>query len=209
MRLRSFAANIATQGSWALRVATRGTTQPPTPRSREAMRIVRRYTAFSLPTAFVPVPLADICSLVMVQMLMLRRIARHYRVPFAEQRARLAIASLLLGAPQALSGELAAATVTALPIVKHIPGIGTIAGGIASALLWSTGTWALGLVFVDHFESGGTLIDFDPEANRAAFERQLEAEAARQLKPRKGLRLPGPIRRLSLAAQRDADSAAI
>lgn len=208
MSLRRAAATITTQGAWALRVATRGTTQPPTPHSREAMRIVRRYTAFSLPTAFVPLPLADIGSLVLVQMLMLRRIARHYRVPFAEQRARLVIGSLLLGAPQAMSGEFAAATVAALPFVKHIPGIGSVAGGIASALLWSTGTWALGLVFVDHFESGGTLIDFDPEANRAAFERQAAERAARQLKPRKGLRLPGPIHRLNLAAQREADSAA-
>lgn len=178
--IRRVASSIAERGAWAVRVTTFGTTQPPTPRSQEAMAVVRRYTVCSIPSAFIPVPMLDISALVLVQMLMLRRIARVYGVPFSKDRAKLIVSSLLLGVPQAMSGEITAAAVTALPLMKGIPGIGTVGAGVAMSLLWSAATWALGLVFIDHFETGGSLFDFDVGAARSAFEAQVQEEVVRQ-----------------------------
>jgi hypothetical protein len=42
-------------------------------------------------------------------------------------------------------------------------------GGFASA-----STYAVGRVFIQHFESGGTFLDFDPDKVRAHFEAEFK-----------------------------------
>ena len=167
--LRRTAADIARHGAWAVRVSTMGAAEDQSPRRRQAMKVIERYTALSLPSAFIPLPMVDVGVLVTVQMVMLHRLARIYEVPFSRSRARLAASTLILGIPQAISGEVASVLVGGMPMLKAIPGLGTIGVGVAMSVLWCGATWALGLVFVEHFESGGTLLDFDLRIGRAAF----------------------------------------
>jgi hypothetical protein len=63
-----------------------------------------------------------------------------------------------------LSGALTAASAA-----KSVPGVGTAAGVMSMSVLGGAATYAIGKVFVQHFESGGTFLDFDPEAVREHF----------------------------------------
>ena len=51
----------------------------------------------------------------------------------------------------------------------------------------SVSTWALGKVFIQHFESGGTFLDFDPEEVKEYFKAQFEEgrEVAATLEPKR------------------------
>jgi uncharacterized protein (DUF697 family) len=53
--------------------------------------------------------------------------------------------------------------------------------GLLGALtLPSASTYALGKVFTEHFESGGTFLTFDPEKARALYDKALTEKAAEE-----------------------------
>jgi uncharacterized protein (DUF697 family) len=52
--------------------------------------------------------------------------------------------------------------------------VGAIGGLISVPIVAGSATYALGQVFVEHFERGGTLLDFDPKPARAFFEEKLK-----------------------------------
>ncbi len=171
------ALDLAGRAGWAARITTLGPTAPPTARSRRAISVVRRYTAYTVPSAFIPVPMVDVGTLVAVQIMMLRRLAAIYDMPFSRSRARLLVSSLVLGLPQAMSGQITAVAVAGLPGLKAVPGLGSVGAGVAMTVLWAGATWALGLVFIEHFESGGTLFSFDPERNGTTFGHRMREAA--------------------------------
>jgi hypothetical protein len=49
-----------------------------------------------------------------------------------------------------------------------------VAGGISVAALSFATTYAVGNLFIQHFESGGTLLDFDPAKTREYFATQFK-----------------------------------
>jgi len=53
--------------------------------------------------------------------------------------------------------------------LKAIPLIGQTAGSLSLSVLGGGTTYAIGKVFVQHFESGGTFLDFDPKSVRTYF----------------------------------------
>jgi uncharacterized protein (DUF697 family) len=61
-------------------------------------------------------------------------------------------------------------------VIKVIPLVGSLAGLVSLPLVASSATYALGKVFIKHFESGGTLLNFDPESTKKYFQEQF-AEA--------------------------------
>jgi uncharacterized protein (DUF697 family) len=50
----------------------------------------------------------------------------------------------------------------ATSMLKSVPIIGTIVGAFVMPLLSAGATYAIGKAFIQHFESGGTLLDFNP-----------------------------------------------
>jgi uncharacterized protein (DUF697 family) len=70
-------------------------------------------------------------------------------------------------------------------LIKLIPGVGTVAGSISMSVLAGGLTYAVGRVFVQHFESGGTFLDFDPAKVRGEFTKAFEQGKvyAKQLEP--------------------------
>ena len=47
-------------------------------------------------------------------------------------------------------------------MIKGIPGIGTAISALTMPTLSVGATFAIGMAFIQHFASGGTLLDFDP-----------------------------------------------
>lgn len=133
-----------------------------------AQNIVKTHMIASMALGLLPAPLFDIAALTGTQLNQLRTLSRHYNVDFNEQTGRAVLTSLISGAAPVL-------TVIGLSsIVKIIPGIGTIGGGISMTALAGAFTYATGQVFIRHFEAGGTFQNFESKHWQAFFKQQLE-----------------------------------
>ena len=141
-----------------------------TPETREEMasKLVDRFALWSGVAGLIPVPLVDVATVGGLQIQMVRRISQIYDVEFSENRGKTLIASLAGSLIPATSG------VGAASMLKTIPIIGTIAGGFVMPVLSAGATYAIGKVFMQHFASGGTLLDFNPPDYREFFKAQKE-----------------------------------
>ena len=60
-----------------------------------------------------------------------------------------------------------------------LPGIGTVIGALTMPVVSAGATWVIGKLFVQHFASGGTLLDFNPSDYREFMKEQKDKFAAR------------------------------
>jgi len=132
----------------------------------DAEELVRKYSFGSLAVGLVPLPLLDLAALTAVQLHMLSRLARRFEVEFSEQRARSFIWSLVgAGGATGFRGIL-------MTFIKALPGPHRLAKVVTTGVFGSAATFAIGKVFIQHFESGGTFLTFDPEKVRAYYAEQ-------------------------------------
>jgi len=129
---------------------------PVEPRDEVASRLVDRFAIWSGVAGLVPVPVVDVVAVGGLQVQMLRRLSQIYEVPFSENRGKALIA--------ALAGALVPTTsgIGDFSLLKAVPIVGTIIGGFVTPVLSAGATYAIGKAFIQHFESGGTLLDFNP-----------------------------------------------
>ena len=141
---------------------------PVEPRDEVASRPVDRFAIWSGVAGLIPMPFVDAAAVGGVQVQMLRRLSQIYEVPFSENRGKALIA--------ALAGSLLSSTSTIgiYSTVKAVPFLGTIVGGLAMPVLSAGATYAIGQAFIKHFESGGTLLDFNPPDYREFVKSQKE-----------------------------------
>ena len=125
-------------------------------RDEIASRLVERFAVLSGVAGLIPFPVIDAVAVGGLQIQMLRRISQIYDVSFSENRGKALIA--------ALAGALipTTSTIGAVSVLKTVPILGTIAGGFVMPALAAGATFAIGMAFIRHFESGGTLLDFNP-----------------------------------------------
>ena len=116
----------------------------------------------------VPIPLVDIVGLTGTQLNMLRKLSAIYGHAFSEELAKKAIASLL-GAGFTLPIAIGLSS-----LVKIVPVVGQTAGIISLASTGAASTYAIGRVFVKHFESGGDFLTFSSKKAKKKFEEALE-----------------------------------
>ena len=160
---------------------------PAEPRDEVASRLVDRFAIWSGVAGFIPVPFVDAIAVGGVQVQMLRRLSQVYEVPFSENRGKALIAALA-GALLPLTS-----TIGIYSTVKAVPLLGTTMGGLAMPVLSAGATYAIGQAFIKHFESGGTLLDFNPPDYRELVKSQKEMwdTRVRRLADRVGAKPPG------------------
>ena len=134
-----------------------------------ATKKIRNYMWWSMGAGLVPIPFLDLVAISGVQLKMVSELAKIYEVPFNENRGKSIIGALV---GSLVPSSLACSVVGSA--LKAIPAVGTIAGASAMALFSGAAAWALGKVFVQHFEAGGTFLDFNPEAVREYFRAQFD-----------------------------------
>jgi uncharacterized protein (DUF697 family) len=99
---------------------------------------------------------------------MIRRLAKVYNIPFSKDKGKHFIASLAgSGIPVAIGGTLTS-------LIKLIPIIGQTTGALAMPAISGAMTYAVGKVFMQHFASGGTFLNFDPEEVKAYYAEMLK-----------------------------------
>ena len=138
------------------------------PRDELASHLVDRLSLWSGAAGLIPVPLVDMAAVGGVQLHMLRRLSQIYGVPFSENRGKSILTSLV-GAVIPAS----AATTTA-SLMKGLPVIGTAIGVLTMPVVSAGATWVIGKVFIQHFASGGTLLDFNLPDYRGFIKTQRE-----------------------------------
>jgi uncharacterized protein (DUF697 family) len=126
-----------------------------------ATKVVERFTVWSGAAGFIPLPLLDLALIGGMQIEMLRRISQIYDVPFSQNLGKALIAGL--------GGSMIPATSGAgmMSVLKGIPLAGTAISFFAQPAMASGASYAIGMAFIEHFESGGTLLDFKPAHYRA------------------------------------------
>jgi uncharacterized protein (DUF697 family) len=137
-------------------------------RDKVASKLVDRFSLWSGAAGLIPVPIVDVTVVGGVQLQMLRRLSEIYGVPFSENMGKSVIASLAGSLIPASSGM---GVVSAL---KGIPVIGMAISGFVMPAFSAGATYLIGKVFIQHFASGGTLLDFKPPDYREFIKSQKE-----------------------------------
>jgi uncharacterized protein (DUF697 family) len=149
--------------------ATNSTTSDATEaRDVVAGKLVDRFAIWSGVAGLVPLPVIDVVAVGGLQLQMLRRLSQTYDVAFSDNRGKALIASLAGCMIPATSGMGAASA------LKFVPVFGTLASAFVMPALSAGATYAIGKAFIQHFESGGTLLDFNPPDYREFVKAQKE-----------------------------------
>lgn len=139
--------------------------EPTSERSKHVETIIRNHVVWSMGSGLIPVFMADIFAVSAVQLDMIRQMSKVYDVDFSETQGKAIVTSLT-------SSTLA--RIGAGSVAKLIPVVGSVVGGITVSVFAGASTYALGQVFKRHYESGGTILDFDPARLKKMYKEQFE-----------------------------------
>ena len=142
--------------------------EAPEDREQTASKLVDRFAIWSGVAGLVPLPVIDVLAVGGLQVQMLRRLSQIYNVDFSENRGKALIAALAGCMIPATSGMGAASALKAIPVIN------ILAAGFVMPVLSAGATFAIGKAFIQHFESGGTLLDFNPPDYREFVKAQKE-----------------------------------
>lgn len=137
-----------------------------TQRSEVADKVIRNYALGAIVPSLIPVPMLDLVVVTGIQLKMLHSLAQNYSVPFKEEAGRSALAALVGGTASLGTSRIVTSA------VKAIPFVGQLTGAVTMPVINGGLTYAIGKVFKQHFESGGTFLSFDASKVRAYFEEQ-------------------------------------
>jgi uncharacterized protein (DUF697 family) len=140
----------------------------PEQRDEMASKLIERFAIWSGVGGLIPLPVVDVLAVGGLQIQMLRRLSQIYGVPFSENRGKALIASLAGSMIPATSG------IGATSALKFVPVVGMVAAAFVMPVLSAGATYAIGKAFIQHFASGGTLLDFNPPDYREFIKAQKE-----------------------------------
>jgi uncharacterized protein (DUF697 family) len=132
-------------------------------RRAQARTIVEKHATYSAAGGLIPIPVADVAGVTAIIVHMAGKLARHYRVAPDRNRTR----ALVLGLIGAL-GPVGLGALTSSSLLRFVPGANLV-GMAVTSIAAAACTRSIGLIFIEHFESGGTLLDFEVEAYRESL----------------------------------------
>ncbi|NKB23408.1 MAG: DUF697 domain-containing protein [Kiritimatiellae bacterium] len=143
-------------------------TQEVSVKELAADNIVKNTVLWTTGAGLVPIPVVDLVAVTILQLNMLRRICKIYEAKFSKNIGKNLIGSLLGGlAPSTLSAPAAS-------LIKLIPLVGQTVGTVTMPIFSGASTYGVGRVFIKHFESGGTLLTFNPKKAKVEFEKEFK-----------------------------------
>jgi uncharacterized protein (DUF697 family) len=134
-------------------------------KTKHADTVIRNHVIWSMGAGLIPVLIADIFAVSALQLDMIRQLCRVYDVDFSETQGKAIVTSLT---------SSTVARITAGSVIKLIPGVGSLLGGVTVSIFAGASTYALGEVFKKHFDSGGTILDFDPARLKKLYKEKFE-----------------------------------
>ncbi len=148
---------------------------PGTPSSQLGSRIeradviIQRNVILALAVGLVPIPIFDFVAMEVIQVKMLNELGKLYELDLSEDLGKKVAGSLLSAV-----WSVGAGAVLGYSFARFIPVVGQLMGTMTMPLLAAASTRALGKTFVMHFESGDSLLDFEPQKMRSYFLAELK-----------------------------------
>ena len=127
----------------------------------------RNHVLTAMGVGLVPVPLVDLVGVMGVGVDLIKKLSNEYGdQQYDAEKVRSLLAALLAGAlPIAVGGVL-------MSVFRAIPLIGPAAGAVTMPVLFGASMYAVHNVFVEHYERGGTILDFDPPKFKKRFKEE-------------------------------------
>lgn len=134
----------------------------------ELDRILRHHMLAATGMGLIPVPVADFAGLMAVQLNMIKELADIYEVPFLKEAVKNVLSSLLGSFLLTNSLPWLASAAKVIPVIGHSFGMAVM------PVTCGASTYATGKVFIQHFDSGGTFLTFDPEKVKVYYAKMLK-----------------------------------
>jgi uncharacterized protein (DUF697 family) len=131
--------------------------------------IVQEHAALAMVSSLVPIPFVEFAAVSAIHLDMIEALTREFGVDFRPDKAKAFIAAILSGYASRYLGSLLAGS-----LAKFFPGLGSIVSLVTLPSVAGSLTYALGRVFVRHFEMGGSLLDFDCGQAQPGFLHEVE-----------------------------------
>jgi uncharacterized protein (DUF697 family) len=139
-----------------------------------AQEIVKTHALYAAGAGLIPVPVVDFAAITALELKMLRDLGNLYGVEFHQDRVRPIVASLIGGYTSTKLGYGMGGSA-----LKSVPFVGQVMGMLSMPAFGAGLTYAIGKVFIQHFASGGTFLDFNTDKVRKFFTKKpAEAKAA-------------------------------
>ncbi len=138
-----------------------------------AQEIVKKYAMYAAGAGLIPMPVVDFAAITALELKMLADLGGLYGIPFSQDKVRPIVGSLIGGYSATRLGWGVGGSA-----LKSVPLLGQALGMISMPAFGAGVTYAIGRVFIQHFASGGTFLDFDPEKVRNYFSKTPAASAA-------------------------------
>jgi len=146
-----------------------------------AKSVVKKYMWWSVAAGLIPLPIVDVGALTGVQIKMLSEISKLYNVPFSENAGKSIVTALMASI---VADSMNRSILTSF--VKSIPFVGFVAG-FSMPIYSAAASYAIGQLFIEHYETGGTLLDFDASKIKNYFaglyEKGKEMASSMTMKP--------------------------
>jgi uncharacterized protein (DUF697 family) len=135
-----------------------------------AQDIVEKYMWWAVGAGLLPVPLLDLAAVTAIDLKMIKELSIGYGVEFHEDRGKAIVASLAGG----VTSGMLARSMGVISLLKAIPLVGQSAATLSMSIFGGAATYAIGRVFIQHYASGGTMLDLDMDKARNFFSEQYQ-----------------------------------
>ena len=143
-------------------------------RLAKASRIVSSSAGWSAGAGLIPLPFVDLAALAALQVKMIGDLSDIYGQPWRREAVR-SVVSVLLGV--LLPSQ--ATSLVAGSGVKMIPVVGSVVGAVSLSAFGAAASYAIGKIFIRHFEAGGTLENFNPARVEDELKEEFKAAKAK------------------------------
>lgn len=133
-------------------------------RFAKASEIVKRNMLWATGAGVLPVPVLELVAITAVELKLVKELADLYGAGYRKDLAKAAVLSLIGSLGSVTLGKMIAmSSLRAIPVFGHAVAVASVPALSAAV------TYAIGKVFVAHFEAGGSLLEFDSAKVREYF----------------------------------------
>lgn len=134
-------------------------------REQKAHKIVMKNMYWAMGLGVLPVPIIDLIAVAGFQAKALKELSDLYEIPYTTHTVKNTLAVLISGLGT-LGVGLPLTGLVATSFLKFIPVLGTLTTIATVPVVAGALTYATGRIFIQHFESGGTFLTFNPQKVR-------------------------------------------
>jgi Uncharacterized protein/domain associated with GTPases len=134
----------------------------------KASKTIDNHVLGAMGVGIVPIPLVDLLGVAGLQLHLLNKLAGIYGHSCSAEMGKKLIASITGGAVSAF------AAYPLSMVLRSIPVVGWTLGAGSRSILSGATTYAVGRVFAQHFDKGGTLLDLNLDKAKSSFKDHYE-----------------------------------